>query len=476
MSKTTSNPEFPGEPYEFINPSTTDPEMQLLLRGARIVETDRGVTELSPGADFLLRSLLRNRDWTTRGDIYADGFEPDLPEDQQKALRFAWARRKLSTVTFGPDQQSVLMIDDTGEVPEYRLHNSLTVSFEPKAVVGANKLPRSGRAGRGSGGPTGSGYRGRRSNKQEDAEQDPVRIYLNQIGAVELITKAEEERLAKIIEKGVEAATRVELAESDPTQKLSTSEYSKLQIAIQEGEAARETFTKANLRLVVSIAKRYQASGLPLLDLIQEGNMGLMHAIEKFDYRKGFKFSTYATWWIRQAITRGVANTGRTIRVPVHAGDLLGNIYKARLHIEATNGYGPISPEDIAVELGVPVAKVIDAMLFEHEPLSLDDHIKEDADVTLGGVVASKEAGTEEQAMEHLLPDEIARMLGNLDQRERGIVVLRFGLEDGESRSLEEIGKQFSLTRERVRQIEARALAKLRHPSGFGETRLMLLN
>ena len=253
-------------------------------------------------------------------------------------------------------------------------------------------------------------------DRVERDEEDLVRLYLTDIGQYPLLTKEGEVRLAQKIEGGVEAKAEMDKAGA----KVTPARRRELRRAIRQGEEAERTFVQSNLRLVVSIAKKYQASGLPLLDLIQEGNLGLMHAVEKFDWRKGFKFSTYATWWIRQAITRGIANTGRTIRLPVHAGDTL----------------------------------------------ALSEPLREDGDAELGDVVEDRAAESPfERAATALLPEEISRLLAPLDQREREILKLRFGLDRGEPRTLEEVGEHFNLTRERIRQIEARAMSKLRHPS-----------
>ena len=292
-------------------------------------------------------------------------------------------------------------------------------------------------------------------------EEDLVRLYLTDIGQYALLTKDDEVRLAKAIEAGKEA-----VAEMAKIKTPTATKRRELRKAIREGEVAERAFVQSNLRLVVSIAKKYQASGLPLLDLIQEGNLGLMHAVEKFDWRKGFKFSTYATWWIRLAITRGIANTGRTIRLPVHAGDTLARLQKARSRLELKFGRTATLAE-LAKEVEMPEDKVTEALRFAAEPLSLSEPLREDGDAELGDVVEDRSAESPfETAATALLPEEIQRLLAPLDEREREILRLRFGLGgSGEGRTLEEVGEHFNLTRERIRQIEARAMSKLRHPS-----------
>ena len=294
----------------------------------------------------------------------------------------------------------------------------------------------------------------------ERDEEDLVRLYLTDIGQYPLLTKEDEVRLAQKIEKGVEAREKLSTSED-----LTAKEKSDLKRLDRNGARAEKKFVQSNLRLVVSIAKKYQASGLPLLDLIQEGNLGLMHAVEKFDWRKGFKFSTYATWWIRQAITRGIANTGRTIRLPVHAGDTLARLQKARTRLELKY-CRPATMTELAADVEMPEDKITEALMFANEPLSLSEPLREDGDAELGDVVEDRGAASPfEVAATSLLPDEIARLLAPLDEREREILKLRFGLDRGEPRTLEEVGEHFNLTRERIRQIEARAMSKLRHPS-----------
>ena len=294
----------------------------------------------------------------------------------------------------------------------------------------------------------------------ERDEEDLVRLYLTDIGQYPLLTKEDEVRLAQKIEKGVEAREKLSTSEE-----LTAKEKSDLKRLDRNGARAEKKFVQSNLRLVVSIAKKYQASGLPLLDLIQEGNLGLMHAVEKFDWRKGFKFSTYATWWIRQAITRGIANTGRTIRLPVHAGDTLARLQKARTRLELKYGR-PATMTELAADVEMPEDKITEALRFANEPLSLSEPLREDGDAELGDVVEDRGAASPfEVAATSLLPDEIARLLAPLDEREREILKLRFGLDRGEPRTLEEVGEHFNLTRERIRQIEARSMSKLLHPS-----------
>ena len=296
--------------------------------------------------------------------------------------------------------------------------------------------------------------------RAERDEDDLVRLYLSDIGQYPLLTKDDEARLAQAMEAGHAAAK-----ELDEGGQLTPAKKRELRRLVRSGEEAERAFVQSNLRLVVSIAKKYQASGLPLLDLIQEGNLGLMHAVEKFDWRKGFKFSTYATWWIRQALTRGIANTGRTIRLPVHAGDTLSRLQKARVRLETSLGR-PATLAEHAIELEMPEAKVSETMRFAADTLSLSTPLREDGDAELGDLVEDRDAESPfEAAATALLPEEISRLLAPLDEREREILKLRFGLDRGEPRTLEEVGEHFNLTRERIRQIEARAMSKLRHPS-----------
>jgi RNA polymerase primary sigma factor len=291
-------------------------------------------------------------------------------------------------------------------------------------------------------------------------DDDLVRLYLSDVGRHQLLTKEDEARLAQAAEAGRQARAELVAGTDCPPTRVR-----ELRLVVQVGDAAVETFVNGNLRLVVSIAKRYQGSDLPLLDLIQEGNLGLMHAVEKFDWRKGFKFSTYATWWIRQAITRGIANAGRTIRLPIHASELLNQAGNASVRLEAQFGRRP-SVSELAADLDVSADKVVEILRHATAPASLSEPLRNDGDAELGDLVEDLRAvSPSDAAVAALLPAEVAKMLVGLEDREREIIRLRFGLDRGEPRTLEEVGVHFGLTRERIRQIETRAMSKLRHPS-----------
>jgi RNA polymerase primary sigma factor len=294
----------------------------------------------------------------------------------------------------------------------------------------------------------------------ESGEQDLVRLYLDGIGRYPLLSKDEEVELAKAMEVGRAAA-----AELASDLDLSPARVRELRRLRRAGEAATETFVNANLRLVVSIAKKYQSPEMPLLDLVQEGNLGLIHAVEKFDWRKGFKFSTYATWWIRQAIGRGIDNTSRTIRLPVHAGDQVRRLLRMRSQLEGELGRTP-SAAELAALAQMPETQVRDLLQYGAEPVSLETPIGSEGDTELADVVADESSLTPfDVAARSLLGGEVERLLAPLDEREQAILRLRYGLDRGDPRTLEEVGNELHLTRERIRQIERTALSKLRHPS-----------
>ncbi|QQQ77980.1 sigma-70 family RNA polymerase sigma factor [Saccharothrix sp. 6-C] len=286
---------------------------------------------------------------------------------------------------------------------------------------------------------------------------DLVRVYLNGIGKTALLTAADEVELAKRIEAGVFAQHKLETHPELPDDRRR-----ELRALIRDGHVAKNHLLEANLRLVVSLAKRYTGRGMPLLDLIQEGNLGLIRAVEKFDYTKGFKFSTYATWWIRQAITRGMADQGRTIRLPVHLVEQVNKLARIKRDLhqqlgrEATN-------EELAKESGLSPEKVVDLLDHARDPVSLDMPVGTEEDAPLGDFIEDSDATDAESAViSGLLQDDLRRVLATLDAREQAVIRLRYGLEDGQPRTLDQIGKQFGLSRERVRQIEREVMSKLR--------------
>ena len=283
----------------------------------------------------------------------------------------------------------------------------------------------------------------------ESSLDDPVRMYLREIGRVPLLTAEEEVRLAQIMERG-----KAERLKPVPVRR-----------SILEGEEAQRRLTEANLRLVVSVAKKYIGRGMNLLDLIQEGNIGLIRAVEKFDYTKGYKFSTYATWWIRQAITRAIADQARTIRIPVHMVETINRLIRISRRLLQDLGREPTS-EEIAEQMEISAEKVREIIKVSQEPVSLETPIGEEDDSHLGDFLEDHTALAPADAASHqLLKEQVEDVLDSLTERERKVLQLRFGLDDGRSRTLEEVGKEFHVTRERIRQIEAKALRKLRHPS-----------
>lgn len=293
---------------------------------------------------------------------------------------------------------------------------------------------------------------------------DPVRMYLKEIGKVNLLTAAEEIDLAMKIEAGVAATEELEKAEDEGIE-LERRERRRLTRIEQVGLDAKQQLIEANLRLVVSIAKRYVGRGMLFLDLIQEGNLGLIRAVEKFDYTKGFKFSTYATWWIRQAITRAIADQARTIRIPVHMVETINKLVRIQRQLLQSLGREP-TPEEIAEEMGLTPERVREIQKISQEPVSLETPIGEEEDSQLGDFIEDDAAVAPPDAASFtMLQEQLSKTLDGLAERERKVISLRFGLEDGHPRTLEEVGREFGVTRERIRQIESKTLAKLRHPS-----------
>lgn len=301
--------------------------------------------------------------------------------------------------------------------------------------------------------------------------EDPVRMYLKEIGKVPLLSADEEIELAQNMEDGAVATEKINVLRgrldgaSEEEKAEIKEEIKTLQRDVDKGADAKKRLAEANLRLVVSIAKRYVGRGMLFLDLIQEGNLGLIKAVEKFDYKKGYKFSTYATWWIRQAITRAIADQARTIRIPVHMVETINKLIRVSRQLLQELGREP-SPEEIAKEMNMPVERVREILKISQEPVSLETPIGEEEDSHLGDFIKDDNVPVPADAAAFtLLKEQLEEVLGTLTEREQKVLTLRFGLEDGRARTLEEVGKEFNVTRERIRQIEAKALRKLRHPS-----------
>ena len=306
----------------------------------------------------------------------------------------------------------------------------------------------------------------RRAHKDAEptASADSVRAYLQQISKVALLTAEQEVDLAKRIEAGLVATDRMRRAE-DCAERLSPQLRRDLSWIARDGQRAKQHLLEANLRLVVSQAKRYTGRGMALLDLIQEGNLGLIRAVEKFDYAKGFKFSTYATWWVRQAITRALADQARTIRIPVHMVEVINKLRRVHRDLHHDLGREP-TPEELATEMDITPEKVLEIQQYAREPISLDQTIGQEGDSPLGELIEDSQAMAVPDAVFFtLLQDQLRSVLATLSDREAGIIRLRFGLIDGRPRTLDEVGQRYRLTRERIRQLELKTMSKLRHPA-----------
>ena len=302
------------------------------------------------------------------------------------------------------------------------------------------------------------------ANGTPASEIDPVRAYLRQIGKVPLLNAEQETDIGRRIEAGLYAAELLR-AHDQAEKPLGPELVRDLRIVSREGERAKTHLLEANLRLVVSIAKRYAGRNLPFLDLVQEGNIGLIRAVEKFDYTKGYKFSTYATWWIRQAITRAMADQARTIRIPVHMVEVINKLGRIQRELLQDLGREP-TPEELAKEMDITPDKVLEIQQYAREPISLDQTIGDEGDSQLGDFIEDSEAVVAVDAVSFtLLQDQLQSVLHTLSEREAGVVKLRFGLTDGQPRTLDEIGQVYGVTRERIRQIESKTMSKLRHPS-----------
>jgi RNA polymerase primary sigma factor len=362
-------------------------------------------------------------------------------------------------------------LDDIDTTIELDRHLEAATAV-PASTNGADRRSPSGSSGfdvRGRRLSAAIRRRARMSNARADERgagtSDPVRMYLREIGRVPLLIAAEEVELAKRIEAGAEASEKLADGEAGGTlDSLPAGELRRLQALADDGDKAKSALIQANLRLVVSIAKRYVGRGMQLLDLIQEGNMGLMRAVEKFDYTKGFKFSTYATWWIRQAITRSIADQARTIRIPVHMVESINRVHRMQRQMVQELERDP-TVDELAERVGMTPERVREIQRISLDPLSLDSPVGEEDDSYLADFI--KDEGAEEPldaATRQMLQDAVRDVLDELNDREKQVVRLRFGLDDEQARTLEEVGREFGVTRERIRQIESKTLAKLRHP------------
>jgi len=388
---------------------------------------------------------IRERGFITAGELFA-AF-PDLEPDTEEL------RRIYETI----EMQGVKILDEIAEELEFedrKRAGRQSVAERPTAPV-----PPAGRAMRSA--ATHDRASTPRHVVHDTGSFDPVRMYLKEIGKVPLLTAEQEVSLAKRIEAGVHA--RRDLAAD--AESLSESQRASVLAVVRDGELAKRNLTEANLRLVVSIAKRYVGRGMALLDLIQEGNLGLIRAVEKFDYTKGFKFSTYATWWIRQAITRAIADQARTIRIPVHMVETMNKVLRTQRQMLQELGREP-TIDELAAKVDLTPDRVREIQRIAQEPVSLETPVGEEDDSSLGDFVEDPNVvAPAAAAARALLTEAIEEALQELNPREQQVVRLRFGLEDGQIRTLEEVGREFGVTRERIRQIESKTLAKLRHPT-----------
>jgi len=420
----------------------------------------------SPVDDVLAQ--VRERGFITTGEIFA-AF-PDLEPDADE-LRELWEMF---------ESRGIKVLDEIAE--ELKLEDERRGAQTTPVSASAPATPRRSEHRPSSAARPGGGSRGvsydepdpelaavrsaSRPTHTESGSFDPVRMYLKEIGKVPLLTAEQEVTLAKRIEAGLDAAEKLTGVdpEGQPVE-ITETQRSSLHAVKRDGELARRQLTEANLRLVVSIAKRYVGRGMALLDLIQEGNLGLIRAVEKFDYTKGFKFSTYATWWIRQAITRAIADQARTIRIPVHMVETMNKVLRISRQMLQELGREP-TVEEIAAKVEMTPDKVREIQRIAQEPVSLETPVGEEDDSLLGDFVEDPNViAPATAAARALLSEAIEEALQELNDRERAVVRLRFGLDDGQIRTLEEVGKEFGVTRERIRQIESKTLAKLRHPT-----------
>jgi len=384
----------------------------------------------------------------------------EMTDDVVDQTRSFWSRRNV-TVQVEVDAEADLTADLSADLDAAPVADVGAADDDPDAEESGASKRRSRLARRRAGGSKST----RRESEADTSSADPVRMYLREIGQVPLLTGPEEVSLAKRIEAGVAAEERLaDLNASGEIAQLPPAEKAMLNRSKRDGDKARDQLTRANLRLVVSIAKRYLGRGLPLLDLVQEGNLGLMRAVEKFDYSKGFKFSTYATWWIRQAITRAIADQARTIRIPVHMVESMNKVQRMQRQLTQELEREP-TIEELAHKSELAPQRVREILRISQDTLSLDSPVGDEDDSALSDFIEDQQAiAPADVATANSLSEQIMSALDELSDREKDVVRMRFGLDGDQPRTLEEVGKEFGVTRERIRQIEAKTLAKLRHP------------
>ncbi len=403
----------------------------------------------------------------TEDDIQIELKDVDVSDAQLNSIYRSLRDRGVEIVTANDDEDAALDPDDVSDLDDVSLDDDesdedhdVKVAKMADAEMASEKPKKKSRV---------RTARSRNRARGIDASTvmltgDPVRMYLKEIGKVDLLTAADEVDLAMKIEAGLEASNKLEAADAGEIE-LARAEMRRLTRVEQVGLEAKQALISANLRLVVSIAKRYVGRGMLFLDLIQEGNLGLIRAVEKFDYEKGFKFSTYATWWIRQAITRAIADQARTIRIPVHMVETINKLVRVQRQLLQDLGRDP-TPEEIGAEMDMSADRVREIQKISQEPVSLETPIGEEEDSQLGDFIEDSQAVVPPEAASFsMLQEQLTQVLDSLADRERKVIELRFGLVDGHPRTLEEVGREFGVTRERIRQIESKTLAKLRHPS-----------
>ena len=444
--------------------------------------TAEGSSQLSDELDGIVQKLVKQASGSnnsiTEDDIQLAIAEVDVDDDELSDMYDA-IRAKGVDIANSEDGGSSMgdaddLDDEDDEDDEDDLEGEDELDEEDEELAEARKEARAASEILRSSTPKGKTRKrsSRARSRRTDSSTvmltgDPVRMYLKEIGKVDLLTAQEEVNLAMKIEAGTEASKKLEAAENCEIE-LTRAEQRRLMRIEQVGLEAKQSLISANLRLTVSIAKRYVGRGMLFLDLIQEGNLGLIRAVEKFDYTKGFKFSTYATWWIRQAITRAIADQARTIRIPVHMVETINKLVRVQRQLLQDLGRDP-TPEEIGAEMGISADRVREIQKISQEPVSLETPIGEEEYSQLGDFIEDSTAvAPPEAASDSMLREQLEQVLDSLADRERKVIKFRFGLEDGHPRTLEEVGREFGVTRERIRQIESKTLAKLRHPSRSG--------